>query len=85
MPRTPGVVEVPLALPGVAEAVRALRIGEATQFGRFIVRRVRRHDYVLRDVDVSERTRWGDYEGIIEDVTYALAYDVLPPPSGERW
>lgn len=68
--------------------VRAMRVGERRQlsaFGReFVVSRLRRCVWHLRDTQIDSRSRFGTAREIAEDIERVEDCGVLPC-SGSRW
>ena len=69
----------------VIASVKALKVRGTCAFGKFLVIYHSRGNYVLFDVNIQSRSRWGNLSEIIEDVKYACEFDDLHPPSGSRW
>lgn len=65
------------------------KIGDTVSFdsyGRtFTVRRINRDTWNLSASDIKERSRFGNFSEISQDVDYAEQFGVLPRPSGTRW
>lgn len=57
-----------------------------TSHGRlFIVKKLNRNTWHLRDTTISTRSRFGSKREIIEDMIYVLSYGILPPRTDGRW
>lgn len=66
-----------------------LKVGQTHEFaahGRnFAVKRLRRNVYFLRDLAVSERSRWGTKAEITQDVAIVLQCGALPGAKKRLW
>lgn len=68
------------AMPGAVGAVKVF----ACHGKHFSVKRCDRHTWFLRQDGVA-RGRFGTREQIAEDVSYVLAYGVMPRSVGVSW
>lgn len=69
--------------------MRPLIVGEMYSYvahGRtFVLSKLSRCTYHLRDTAVQERSRFGTKEEIVADMAVTLETGHLPPPNGTRW
>ncbi len=74
-------IEQAIALPAVGEKLTYEAHGKV-----FTCKRLHGNTYVIRDEDITERSRWADSANEAkEELLHCLTYGVLHPPTSERW
>lgn len=84
MMQYPGAAQI--ATQDVMKKIAALKVGESCPLKpNGFVRRKKRDLYVLMDLSNKARSRWGNYDEIVEDADHYVIYGNLPAPVGSRW